>query len=1063
MKQLYRYILLILCPLIAVNGVGQIYNFRNYTEDAGLPQAYIYQISQTSDGVMALSTGEGLVIYDGISFTTFTSKELSDNFVTNHFQDSRGCFWMGLSQGGVAYISGKKIRFLKNAALEQSKVSKIAEDKQHRIWIATSAGFFQCDSSFVVKQSSWSHDLSINSFCFDSDETILAATGDGLYSCRPASGQVKALQAFRGKSIKQIVPVGSSGNAFWILAEGEGIYGIRRNVQGYELFRFIMPELKASGNTISCLYTDRSDNLWVSLYGEGLRKLSFSGKYDGKFNMTMIDARNGLSSLYVQSIFQDFEGNMWFGTFGSGLIEKPIEKFTFYNDKDGLSYTNIRKPVMDRNGLLWIASDKGLGCFNVDAKTFRTFTAASGFTGEKVNTLYLDRSGLLWIGATDGIYTLNTQTFKMDHFSAVNRLPARQVTAIAGSGGSFMYFGTDDGLIVYNTTSKVFNTLTTMDGLLHNHIVHLFCDSKDRLWISSHGSPPYFMKDQAFTVFRDIPGLKSFDVNAVAEDRLGNIWIATEGDGAFKYDGSVFSNYKVSSGLLSNYCYGILADNSNSVWITHKNGLSEKKSSLKEFHGIGAHDGLIFTENNPNALFKDTIGDVWFGTSSGLIRYNSEIRNGNLSEPRISIVKVQINKDVYRSEKLIERAYGFYPVRIDFLGVSFIDPERIEYKYRLLGIDSLWKTGTTNYVEYPNLGDGQYVFQVMARNSEGLWSSTPASVTILIREPLWKKPWFYIALLALIAGLTYLIVRWRTNSLIKARKLLEEKVDEKTYLLQREKEEVEKIKVELEKHNKDVTDSINYARRIQDSLLPPDELLNALFRHNYFIFYKPKDIVSGDFYWAAPVTTTTHDKRHLSLAAVADCTGHGVPGAFLSIVATNFLKLSLSEDTVNSPAQALDFLNTNITSSLNQSSKERVRDGLDIAMVAIDYERHELFYAGANNSIYIFRQNASHPELHILKPTKRAIGAENEQGDAYELKTFSLLPGDMIYLFSDGYADQFGGERDKKLNYKRFKEILTEASQMPVAVQQRFIGKKFEDWRGVTEQTDDVCVMGIRI
>jgi serine phosphatase RsbU (regulator of sigma subunit) len=315
----------------------------------------------------------------------------------------------------------------------------------------------------------------------------------------------------------------------------------------------------------------------------------------------------------------------------------------------------------------------------------------------------------------------------------------------------------------------------------------------------------------------------------------------------------------------------------------------------------------------------------------------------------------------------------------------------------------------------------------------------------------------------LVGGLTYLIVQWRTNNLIKARELLQNKVEEKTYLLQKEKEEVEKIKVELERHNKEITDSINYARRIQDSLLPPEELLNGLFKNNYFIFYKPKDIVSGDFYWAAPNTTNTPYQRSLSLAAVADCTGHGVPGAFLSIVATNFLKLSLSEKSVNSPSEALDFLNVNITSSLNQSAKGRMRDGMDIAMIAIDYERLELYYSGANNAIYIFRRSAAGTEIIIQKSTKRAIGDENANAAGYELKKFDLQTGDTIYLFSDGFADQFGGDRDKKLNYKRFKEILTQACELPITEQDKFLEQKFENWRGITEQTDDVCVMGICI
>ncbi len=284
--------------------------------------------------------------------------------------------------------------------------------------------------------------------------------------------------------------------------------------------------------------------------------------------------------------------------------------------------------------------------------------------------------------------------------------------------------------------------------------------------------------------------------------------------------------------------------------------------------------------------------------------------------------------------------------------------------------------------------------------------------------------------------------------------------------LEKSKSVIELQKEEVDEINRELTSSIRYARRIQDSLLPPQEVLDDLFGKNYFVFYKPKDIVSGDFYWASPVRTSDERQTFLSLAAVVDCTGHGVPGAFLSIVGSDFLKQSLKEPLVNTVSEALDYLNQKVISTLNQTAnaETRMRDGMDIAMIAIDYDHHHLYYAGANNPAYVFRpsQDGKEQELYVLAPTKQAIGAVVETVQQYHLHQFEFQKGDTVYLFTDGFPDQFGGDKNKKYNYKRFKEFLGAISKLPMSEQRRVLDKELEQWKGLNEQTDDVCIMGIR-
>jgi sigma-B regulation protein RsbU (phosphoserine phosphatase) len=274
-------------------------------------------------------------------------------------------------------------------------------------------------------------------------------------------------------------------------------------------------------------------------------------------------------------------------------------------------------------------------------------------------------------------------------------------------------------------------------------------------------------------------------------------------------------------------------------------------------------------------------------------------------------------------------------------------------------------------------------------------------------------------------------------------------------LLELQKEQVEEV-------NKEMTSSLRYAKRLQEALLPPKNLLDSFFNDNYFILYKPRDIVCGDFYWARRIITTPGEGKSKSyiLLAVADCTGHGVPGAFMSLLGSNFLHQTAVEKNINTPAEALDYLNQKIITTLNHGyGEEEIRDGMDISLIAIDVETKQLAFSGANNPIYIIRNKT----LEVLKPNKQAIGNMNDVILPYTNLTTQLMADDCIYLFTDGYADQFGGPKGKKLMRKLFEETLIESSNKSMEAQKLTLETTFNNWKGDLEQVDDVCVLGIRI
>lgn len=286
------------------------------------------------------------------------------------------------------------------------------------------------------------------------------------------------------------------------------------------------------------------------------------------------------------------------------------------------------------------------------------------------------------------------------------------------------------------------------------------------------------------------------------------------------------------------------------------------------------------------------------------------------------------------------------------------------------------------------------------------------------------------------------------HDLEESERVLEQKVVERTAEVVKQKEEIELQNDKISELYTEVTDSIKYAKRLQEAILPPDDFVQEVLP-NSFVLYKPKDIVSGDFYWI-------EQKNGKTYMAAVDCTGHGVPGAFMSIVGFNALNNALSR--VDSPAEILDELNKEVSNTLHRDIGNETRDGMDIAVCCIDFNKKELQYAGAFNPLYIVRNN----QVEQIKADKYAIGSFFDSKDKkYTNHNVAIQEGDAFYIFSDGYADQFGGPKGKKFMYKRFRDLLLEVNILPISNQKDTLDKKVEDWKGKLEQVDDILVLGI--
>lgn len=256
----------------------------------------------------------------------------------------------------------------------------------------------------------------------------------------------------------------------------------------------------------------------------------------------------------------------------------------------------------------------------------------------------------------------------------------------------------------------------------------------------------------------------------------------------------------------------------------------------------------------------------------------------------------------------------------------------------------------------------------------------------------------------------------------------------------------------IAEQNKDLIDSINYAQRIQQAILPDKKIVDDVFS-NGFVLYKPKHIVSGDFYWV-------HECNGLLFAAVLDCTGHGVPGAFLTMLGYNAINKAVIEKELTDPTLILDSMNTDVKNALKQAQYNSVQDSMEAGLVCIDKTNKVIKFSGANISLQLIHKGHS----QVITSGKCSVGSVQQKvielPHTHELK---LNEGDSFYLYSDGYADQFGGPKGKKFKYKQLEEILTKNAHLPLHQQMEMLNQHFEDWKGKLEQVDDVTVLGYRM
>ena len=1083
------------------NSFAQTYNFRNYTVEDGLAQSQILSMCQDKNGNIWFGTNRGgASIYDGNKFTTFNENDslinnvvysitelnngtllfgtngglscLNGKTVTSYtdknglphirvfktIQDKNGAVWIGTGKG-LCQLSGNKITpFLDDTLLNKADIFTMYADKANNIWFGTmSFGLIKYNlSTKIFTNFNTANGLQSNfiwSINEDLQGNIYVGTNPGLSKITPL-GAIETITIKGAENTNFRYIIADNKNNLWF-ATPKGVY----KYDQYS-YKFYNEKNGLSGNSIYCELEDREGNIWFGIHGFG------ASKYAGDA-FTSYSTKDSLPGDNINSIFQDSKKNMWLGIKGFGVSKIKNNKITNYkleeeNSKNSNALVDIQAICEDNNGNIYFGDlYKGMSIFN--GTSFRNLDDSDGLPGNNIFAITKDYNGIIWIGTEKGLCFFKDG--KIEIIEAISKLKKENgslpIYSIFEDSSLNLWLATEEGVLKYDRKTIV-----------------------------------KYNKNSGFTDKRVI---------SIAQEINGVMWFGTN-DGVFRYNYTDFKKIDQNKGLASNVVYFIEFDMDNNLWVATTKGIDRINVSLYnsnnkiEIRHFDKDDGLKGMEYNGNAKFKDNDGNLWFGTIKGITVYNPHFAKINNKEALTRITGIRLffeNAEKEQSDyskgldsisglpKNLVFPYNKNHITFDFIGVCITDPHKVKYQFKLEGIDKDWFPPTSKTeATYSSLPPGEYTFHLKAMNNDGLWNKKDVTYTFSILPP-WYQTWRFRSLAGfLMIGSVVGFFYYRTATLRNRQKQLEQTVVERTAEVVLQKDEAEKQKdiaenqkLIVEKKQKEILDSITYAKRIQTALLTSNTYIENNLPAEHFILFKPKDIVSGDFYWAylsAETGVLKPDKNFeppssnatiqtpnskLFYIVTADCTGHGVPGAFMSMLNISYLNGNIIERGIRLPHDILNAQRTEIINALNpHGSTEDSKDGMDCVLCAYDFSKMILYFSSANNPLWLVRNGT----LKEYKADKMPVGKYSEKMLPFTLQTIELQKDDLIYTSTDGFADQFG-TKGKKLMKKKFKEELIKIHTLSMSRQKEHLNQFFGSWKGDLEQVDDVCVIGVRI
>jgi len=775
-----QFLVLSFILLCCLAGNAQRWDYDNFLVKDGLPQNFIYCISQDSTGYLWAGTGKGLVRYSGSSFKTYTTADgLAEDFVSALYRDNQNRLWIGHYKGGVTLFDGEKFTTIVPTD-SLSRIHSITQTGDYILLGTQQHGIhYYSRGEMGVLKSEILADQRVNTMYLDKTLHLLVGTTQGWCALRFDQTKRTLQTVVDSLSTMEVVAIAGDIRKYYLATRQDGLKVLNKQFKDQISIKLVKNELEQGMYPTSFL-TGPGGVLWLG---------TTKGMYSvGDSTVTAIDR---FPTWTVNTSYVDRSGNHWLGTAGKGLIMLPYS-FTTRMEIKG----TVKVLKLGVAGEYWLGTSKGL---------FKLVTADNSFSnsntpkqvalpGNKeyiVTAIHRDNEGSLWLGTdSNGIFKQENGATEWKSI-AWDKLIATGINHLTSDVKGNIWVSTStEGVFILDNTGKQVDQLTTKNGLLHNNITEVYHDRHKVSWFITQGTGLACKTDSGFVYLDNKDGLSGKDLTGIIETQDGSIWIGTSGQGMFRFKNGVFSNYKKSRGLLSDYAYSIIQGKQNQFWVVSRNGIAEydpNSDSFQTFYIFREEEQKKFKANMAIWMRDETIVVAGY---NGLMTLRTD-REVSKTFPSPLINDINVSGKSIPSDQKLNLEYGRYRIKFGF---DAIKPSGIKdplFQYRLNGYEPEWSNiSTENFAYYTNLPSGTYELQVRCGISR--FSLSPiANYSFTISKPIWKQSWFIILSIALTILLIYGIILARTISLKRANKKLEKKVSERTEKIRKQNEEIQ--------------------------------------------------------------------------------------------------------------------------------------------------------------------------------------------------------------------------------------------------------------------------------
>ncbi len=1058
------------------------FNVSSYNTSNGICNDDITTLFTDSSGLLWIGTNDGLMRFDGYRFTSYRyrandSNCIAGNIIRDIDEGPDGNLWIATAEYGICIWHRRSDKFVclnNNPSKTQLPESDILGMKiiNNKVMVKTKNYLsiidpitFNIESAPIIENLTRKYALGkVSMVPVRGGSEIFIGGIDGCHLYNIDNKRFVKSGDFLNsiRSVYQIEPMGDK----WMISSNSGLYICDDSLNmtnEYPLYRYDF------GN--SGISTAGDTAIWIV----GNNSLEYINIKTGELKTYIndINPTKETGVFGVSTIFEDNHHNLWVGTKHSGLLRLDLKKpkfaqLNFINDHvfpAQVSELNIN----DKGTLFFAAGTKGVGISHYAGQRQNNLKVNYiKIEDKEVTSILLRKDGNIWIGTDAGIHIMRSYDYRITEFDYTkqkefeNLIGQNKINALMEDKLGNVWIATSFGLFKYNGKSIISYFCRSINGdteLCNDWVNTVYEDKQGWIWVGTNEGLRYMAPgDNDFTYVCNTNAEETIIANnhVLSFGQLSDheILIGTRsGLTTFSKNNNSLYIFPNNRQLNNDAINTIVIDDLKQIWVGTNNGASliKKTQEILNFHN---RDGLRNTYFQKKSLLLNN-GIVYFAgvnginyidpaditinnTTSKLVFSNitSEHRNGSLKQIQINTPEIRLR---YKRGQIIN---------FEFSSLDFTFPERCLYKTFIEGYDQRWsKPDENSTLTVYSLPPGKYTLNVMGSNSDHVWEMEPLQVKINIVPPLWQTKYAYAFYFLMMLVVLHLLGNYRLLKIRRKYHSLEAKSNSKIL--------IEEQRNQLATVHQSLTDSINYAKRIQEALIPSEEVVRTLF-NEAFVYFRPKDIVSGDFYWS-------YENDTKQIIIVADCTGHGVPGAFMSIIGLDLIKNAVEQQQLYNPAHMLTLLNRGIHSTFASSGNNdakgfHINDGMDIAVCVIDKPTGTMEFAGGMSTIYLIRDN----EMFSYKGDRRPIGSV-ASGETYEFEqhTIQLQDNDFIYMFSDGYADQFGGPEGKKFKYRRFRHLLLNIHKLPAMDQKNIIHQKFEEWIGDSyEQIDDILILG---